>query len=216
MSQPYDRVFNFSAGPCTLPVPVLEQAKEDLLNYKGTGMSVMEMSHRSKAYETIIAEAEQDFRTLFGVPEGYKVLFLQGGASMQFSMVPMSFLRGGKADYVITGTWGKKALEAACLEGEGIKIFDAKATNYDRVPGWSELKLTSGAEYLHFTSNETIQGVQWQTDPVLGKAPLVCDCSSDFLSRPIDVPKYGLIYACAQKNAKETGRADSGSRPQAR
>ncbi|MBS1706717.1 MAG: 3-phosphoserine/phosphohydroxythreonine transaminase [Armatimonadetes bacterium] len=207
MAQPHGRIFNFSAGPGTLPVEVLEQAKEDLLNYRGTGMSVMEMSHRSKAYEQIINEAEADLRSLMGIPEGYKVLFLQGGASLQFSMIPMSFLGSGQtADYVVTGTWGKKAIEAANMVGTAAKIFDAKDTNYNRVPEFGGLNLTAGAAYVHFTSNETIQGVEFKEDPNL-PVPVVCDMSSNILSRPLDVSKYALIYAGAQKNMGPAGVA---------
>lgn len=205
MSQPYNRIFNFSAGPCTLPVEVLEEAKEDLLNYKGTGMSVMEMSHRSKAYEGIIAAAEADLRTLLGVPDNYKVLFLQGGASQQFSTIPMSFLPKGKtADFVITGTWGKKALESASIAGTTKVVFDAKADNYNNVPDLSALSYSPDAAFVHFTTNETIQGVQFKSDPSLG-APVICDMSSDILSRPVDVSKYAMIYAGAQKNMGPAG-----------
>ncbi len=204
MSQPYDRVFNFSAGPCTLPVEVLEEARDGLMNYKGTGMSVMEMSHRSKPFETIIQEAEADLRTLLGVPSGYKVLFLTGGASMQFSMVPITFLGGGTADYVITGAWGKKALEAARLEGDPKVVFDGKADNYNDVPDFASLALAGEAKYVHYTSNETIQGVQFQSSPTTS-APLVCDMSSDIVSKPVDVSKYALIYAGAQKNMGPAG-----------
>ena len=197
MSQPYDRIFNFSAGPCTLPVEVLEEAKEDLLNYKGTGMSVMEMSHRSKAYEGIIAAAEADLRTLMGVPDNYKVLFLQGGASTQFATIPMSYLPAGKtADFVLTGTWGKKALESAKIYGQTNVVFDAKADNYNQVPNLESLSYSSDAAFMHFTSNETIQGVEFKSDPSLS-VPVICDMSSDILSRPVDVSKYALIYAGA-------------------
>jgi len=205
MSQPYNRIYNFSAGPCTLPVEVLEEAKEDLLNYKGTGMSVMEMSHRSKAYEGIIATAEADLRTLLSVPDNYKVLFLQGGASQQFATIPMSFLPQGKtADYVITGAWGKKALESANIYGKANVVFDAKADNYNNVPDLGSLSYTPGAAYVHFTTNETIQGVQFKSDPSLNST-VVCDMSSDILSRPVDVSKYALIYAGAQKNMGPAG-----------
>ncbi|MBN9502714.1 MAG: phosphoserine transaminase [Armatimonadetes bacterium 55-13] len=207
MSQPYDRIFNFSAGPCTLPVEVLEEAKEDLLNYKGTGMSVMEMSHRSKAYEGIIAAAEADLRTLMGVPDNYKVLFLQGGASTQFATIPMSYLPAGKtADFVLTGTWGKKALESAKIYGQTNVVFDAKADNYNQVPNLESLSYSSDAAFMHFTSNETIQGVEFKSDPSLS-VPVICDMSSDILSRPVDVSKYALIYAGAQKNMGPAGVA---------
>lgn len=200
----YDRVFNFSAGPSTLPVEVLEQVRDELLNYKGTGMSVMEMSHRSAPYEAIISEAEADFRSLIGIPENYKVLFLQGGASLQFSMIPMNFLHGGSADYITTGTWGKKAVEAANLEGTANVIFDGKAGNYNDIPDFDSLNFSGDAKYVHFTSNETIQGVEFHNDPRTDK-PLICDMSSDILSRPVDVSKYSLIYAGAQKNMGPAG-----------
>lgn len=204
-SQPYDRVFNFSAGPCTLPVPVLEQVRDDLLNYKGSGMSVMEMSHRGKVFDGIYQESVQDLRTLLGVPENYKILFLQGGASTQFTMIPMCFLPAGKsADYVITGTWGKKALEAANLVGTGNKVFDAKESNYNHAPKLSDVGRTNGAAYLHFTSNETIQGVDFFEDPNL-EGRVICDASSNILSRPMDVSKYALLYAGAQKNMGPAG-----------
>lgn len=205
MSQPYDRVFNFSAGPCTLPVSVLEQVRDEAINYRGTGKSVMEMSHRSKAYEAIIQKTEADFRTLMGVPDNYKVLFLQGGASLQFSMIAMNFLAAGSsADYVVTGTWGKKAVEAARCVGTANVIFDAKATNYDQAPDLGSLARTAGASYLHFTSNETIQGVDFFADPNLD-GRVFCDASSNILSRPMDVSKYALLYAGAQKNMGPAG-----------
>lgn len=205
MDQPYNRVFNFSAGPCTLPVPVLEEARDDLLNYKGTGMSVMEMSHRSKAYEQIIGEAEQDLRTLLGVPKEFNILFLQGGASTQFATLPMSYLeQGHRADYVITGAWGKKALESAKVYGATNVVFDARESNYNHVPDLESLEYTDGAAYVHFTTNETIQGVQFKADPSLN-APVFCDMSSDILSRPVDFSKYRIIYAGAQKNMGPAG-----------
>jgi len=205
MSQPYNRVFNFSAGPCTLPVEVLEEARDDLLNYKGTGMSVMEMSHRSKAYEQIIAEAEQDLRTLMNVPAEYKILFLQGGASTQFATLPMSYLeQGHTADYVVTGAWGKKALESAKVYGATNLVFDAKESNYNHVPDLTSLPYSDDPAYIHFTTNETIQGVQFKSDPAL-KARVFCDMSSDILSRPVDVSRYRVIYAGAQKNMGPAG-----------
>ncbi len=204
MSQPYNRVYNFSAGPCTLPVEVLEEAKEGLLNYKGVGMSVMEMSHRSKAYEAIIAETEASLRDLLSVPEDYRVLFLQGGASLQFTMLAMNFLRGGVADYITTGTWGSKAVESAALEGKANQIYTAKATNFDRLPTKSDLSFTPNANYVHFTSNETIQGVQYKEDPAY-PGTIICDMSSDILARNVDVSKYAMIYAGAQKNMGPAG-----------
>ncbi len=205
MNQPFDRVFNFSAGPCTLPVEVLEEAKEGLLNYKGTGMSVMEMSHRSKPFESILAEAEADLRHLLSVPENYKILFLQGGASLQFSMIPLSFLGDGQsADYIVTGAWGEKAYEAATLVGKVNLAFEGKATNYNDVGRFEDLHLTNDAAYVHFTSNETIHGVQYHSDPA-GINNLICDMSSDIISRPVDISKYALIYAGAQKNMGPAG-----------
>jgi phosphoserine aminotransferase len=205
MSQPYNRVFNFSAGPCTLPVEVLESAKEDLLNYQGTGMSVMEMSHRSKPFEKILAETEADLRSLLAIPDNYKVLFLQGGASLQFSMIPLSYLTDGKtADYIVTGAWGEKAVEAARLFGTANLAYDGKADNYSSAPDFGALPLTEGAAYVHFTSNETIHGVEFFSDPVITQ-PLVCDMSSDILSRPVEVANYSLIYAGAQKNMGPAG-----------
>ncbi|MBL8087737.1 MAG: 3-phosphoserine/phosphohydroxythreonine transaminase [Chthonomonas sp.] len=205
MSQPYERVYNFSAGPCTLPVAVLEQVRDDLINYKGTGKSVMEMSHRSKAYEAIIAQTEADLRTLMGIPEAYKVLFLQGGASLQFTMLANSFLPAGKtAEYIVTGTWGKKAVEAAQLVGNVKVVFDAKADNYNHAPHLTDLNLSAYAAYVHFTSNETIQGVDFFADPAVA-GRVICDASSNILSRPMDVSKYCMLYAGAQKNMGPAG-----------
>lgn len=202
-----DRVFNFSPGPAVLPLPVLKQAQEELLALPGVGMSVLEISHRSKAFDAILAEATQSLRELLNVPEGYHVLFLQGGASLQFSMVAMNLLRGtGKsADYILTGTWGKKAFDEAKREGEARAAWDGKSTNYDRLPASSDLKINPESAYAHYTDNETIQGVEFSATPEVGGVPLVCDASSNFLSKPIPVEKYGLIYACAQKNAGPAG-----------
>ncbi len=202
-----ERVFNFSPGPAVLPVSVLEQARDELLSLPGVGMSILEISHRSKAFDAILAEATQSIRDLLGVPEGYHILFLQGGASLQFYMVALNLLRGsGKtADYVLTGTWGKKAIDEARREGEARVAWDGKATNYDRLPKSAEAKLNPAAAYVHFTANETIQGVEFQHEPDFGQAPAVCDASSNFLSRPIAINRYGLIYACAQKNAGPSG-----------
>ncbi len=204
MNQPYDRIFNFSAGPCTLPVEVLEEARDGMLNWNGAGMGVMEMSHRGKVFEGIHAETQASLRELMGIPGHYKILFLQGGASMQNTMVPMNFLGEGVADYVVTGAWGKKSLEAAHLVGKANTVFDAKASNYNTVPDLESLAYTDGAAYIHFTSNETIQGVEIFNDPSV-TAPLVCDMSSDILSRPIDVAQYAYIYAGAQKNMGPAG-----------
>ncbi|HWA82967.1 MAG TPA: 3-phosphoserine/phosphohydroxythreonine transaminase [Fimbriimonadaceae bacterium] len=205
MSQPYDRAYNFSAGPCTLEVEVLEEAREGLLNWKGTGMSVMEMSHRGKAYESIIQQTEADLRKLMNVPENYKVLFLQGGASLQNTMIPMSFLgQGQTADYIVTGAWGKKSEEAAQMIGNVHNAYSGKSHNYSDVPGPEEIQLSENPVYVHYTSNETIQGVEFPADLHLS-APLVCDMSSDILSRPVDVSNFQLIYAGAQKNMGPAG-----------
>jgi phosphoserine aminotransferase len=200
------RVYNFSAGPAVLPLPVLEEARRDLVALPGVGMSVMEISHRSKAFDEIIQGAEADMRTLGGIPDNYKVLFLQGGASLQFSMVPMNLLTpGSTADYIVTGDWGKKALKEAKKVGATKVAGSTENGNFKRVPKQSELTLTPGAAYVHMTSNETIHGVQWHSLPDAGDVPLVSDASSDIFSRPIDVSKYGLIYAGAQKNLGPSG-----------
>ena len=200
------RIFNFAAGPAILPLPVLEEAQRDLVALPGVGMSVMEISHRSKTFERILAQAEADIRTLAGIPAEYKVVFLQGGASLQFSMVPMNLLSpGATADYLITGDWGKKALKEAKKVGATHVAATTEDGRFKRVPSQQELKLTAGAAYVHMTSNETIHGVEWRQLPDVGHAPLVCDSSSDIFSRPIDVPKFGLIYAGAQKNLGPSG-----------
>jgi phosphoserine aminotransferase len=202
-----ERVFNFSPGPAVLPVPVLEQVQRELLSLPGTGMSILEISHRNKAFDAILAEATQSLRDLLGVPEGYHVLFLQGGASLQFYMLALNLLRGtGKtADYILSGTWGKKAIDEARREGETRVVWDGKATNYDRLPSAADLKLSPNAAYVHYTDNETIQGVEFPSPPEAGNAPLVCDASSNFLSKPVPISKYALLYACAQKNAGPAG-----------
>jgi phosphoserine aminotransferase len=202
-----DRVFNFSPGPAVLPLPVLEQAQREMVSLPGVGMSILEISHRSKAFDAILAEATQSLRDLLGIPAGYHVLFMQGGASLQFYMVAMNLLRGsGKAtDYILTGTWGKKAIDEARREGETRIAWDGKATNYDRLPKPGELKLNSDAAYVHCTDNETIQGVEFASVPEIGNVPLVCDASSNFLSRPMPIGRHGLFYACAQKNAGPAG-----------
>ena len=205
MSQPYDRIFNFSAGPCTLPVAVLEEAREGMLNWKGSGMGVMEMSHRGKVFEGIHAQTQAWLRELAGIPSNYKILFLQGGASMQNTIVPMNLLPEGQtADYVVTGAWGKKSFEAAALVGHANKVYDAKASNYNTVPDLATLPYSGNPAYIHFTSNETIQGVEFMSDPAL-TSTVVCDMSSDILSRPFDVSKYAYIYAGAQKNMGPAG-----------
>ncbi len=201
-----DRIFNFAAGPAVLPEPVLEQAQRDLMALPGVGMSVLEISHRSKAFEAIITGCEADIRTLAKIPSNYHVLFLQGGASLQFSMVPMNLMpAGGKADYIVTGSWGKKAVKEAQKLGNVNVAGSTEADNFNRIPADLELKLDPGAAYVHFTSNETIQGVEWPREPRTDPVPLVCDASSDIFSRPIDVAKYALIYAGAQKNLAPAG-----------
>jgi phosphoserine aminotransferase len=200
------RVYNFSAGPAVLPVSVLEEIQRDLVSLPGVGMSILEISHRSAAFESILAQAEADIRALAGIPSNYRVLFLQGGASLQFSMVPMNLLTAGKtADYIITGDWAKKAMKEAKRVGATHVAASTEDGNFARVPKQAELKLTPGAAYVHMTSNNTIHGTEWQSLPDAGGAPLVCDASSDIFSRPIDVSKHALIYAGAQKNLGPSG-----------
>jgi len=201
-----ERLWNFSAGPATLPLSVLERAREDLVVLPGAGASVLEISHRSTAFEAIVVEAEQNLRELLGVPASHHVLFLQGGASLQFSMAPMNLLGEGTAEYVVTGSWAKKALAEAKKLGRTRVVWDGAETAFTTVPGLDALRLDPSAAYLHVTSNETIQGVELPQgfEPATG-APLVCDASSDFLSRPIPVERYGLLYAGAQKNAGPAG-----------
>ena len=200
------RVFNFSAGPAVLPVSVLEQIQADLVALPGVGMSILEISHRSKAFEAILAKAEADIRALANIPSNYKVLFLQGGASLQFSMVPMNLLGAGQtADYIDCGSWADKALKEAKKVGTVNVAASTKGENYSRLPLQSELKLTPGAAYVHMTSNNTIEGTEYSTLPDVGDVPLVSDNSSDIFSGPIDIAKHGLIYAGAQKNIGPAG-----------
>jgi len=201
-----ERLFNFSAGPAAIPLPVLRQAQQDLLSLPGCGASVMEISHRSKQFGEVMADAELRLRRLLGIPENYRVLFLQGGSRLQFSMVPMNLMAAGSpANYLLTGAWGSNSLSEAVKVGETKVVWDGAETNYDRLPRHDEVALDANASYLHVTSNETIQGVQFQEDLDWGDVPVVSDMSSDFLSRPVDVSRYGLIYACAQKNAGLSG-----------
>ena len=201
-----ERIFNFSAGPAVLPVPVLEEAQRDMLSLPGVGMSVMEISHRSKTFDEIIGRAELGMRDLMKIPDNYRILFLQGGASLQFSMVPMNFLPAdGSADYVLTGSWGKKALKEAKKVGSVNAAATMADGGFTRVPSREEMSLNPHAAYVHMTSNETIEGVQWKREPNVGSVPLVADASSDILSREIDVSKYGIIYAGAQKNMGPSG-----------
>jgi phosphoserine aminotransferase len=200
------RILNFSSGPAVLPVPVLEQVQRDLLALPGVGMSVMEISHRSSTFEGILHKAESDIRTLANVPANYKVLFLQGGASLQFSMVPLNLLTEGRtADYLMTGTWADKAAKEARRVGTVNETGSTKADNYNRIPEPGEYALTPGGAYVHITSNNTIEGTQWKTPPAAGDSPLVSDASSDIFSGPIDVAKYGVVYAGAQKNLGPSG-----------
>jgi phosphoserine aminotransferase len=200
------RIINFSAGPAVLPLEVLEEAQRDLVDYKGAGLSVMEMSHRSPQYDAIHNDAIARLRSLMGIPEDHDVLFLQGGASLQFSMVPMNLMPpAGSADYVVTGAWAKKAVKEAAKVGTARVAGSSEPTAFDRIPAASEIDVDAGAAYLHFTSNNTIFGTQWQSEPEAGDVPLVADMSSDILSRPVDVSRYGLIYAGAQKNLGPAG-----------
>ncbi|HZJ43329.1 MAG TPA: 3-phosphoserine/phosphohydroxythreonine transaminase [Pyrinomonadaceae bacterium] len=201
-----ERIFNFSAGPAVLPVPVLEQAQRDMLSLPGVGMSVMEISHRSKTFDEIINSAESGLRELMGIPNNYHVLFLQGGASLQFSMVPMNLLPAdGVADYILTGSWGKKAVKEAKKVG-AVNIAATMADGgFNRIPAQEELNLSPQASYVHITTNETIEGVEWKGEPSVGDVPLIADASSDILSHAIPVEKYALIYAGAQKNMGPSG-----------
>ena len=206
MSTAIHRILNFSAGPAVLPVSVLEEAQRDLLALPGVGMSVLEISHRSKTFEEILARTEADVRTLGGVPSNYKVLFLQGGASLQFSMVPLNLIADGQsADYVVTGGWAQKAVKEARRVGPVRIAGSTESENFARIPRQDELTLDPGAAYVHITSNNTLFGTEWQAEPEVGTVPLVSDASSDIFSRPIDVSRYGLIYAGAQKNLGPSG-----------
>jgi phosphoserine aminotransferase len=201
-----DRIFNFAAGPAVLPESVLAEAQQNLMALPGVGMSVLEISHRSKVFEEIIGGCEADIRRLAGIPPNYHVLFLQGGASLQFSMVPMNILpSGAKASYIVTGSWGKKAVKEAQKAGTVEIAATTEGDNFTRIPEPAEIKVDPSSAYLHFTSNETIQGIEWKREPEVGDVPLVCDASSDIFSRPIDVSRYALIYAGAQKNLGPSG-----------
>jgi phosphoserine aminotransferase len=207
MTTTVHRVYNFSSGPAVLPLTVLEEIQRDLVALPGVGMSILEISHRSKAFESILQQAEADIRTLAGVPSNYKVLFLQGGASLQFSMVPMNLLApGATADYIDAGSWGEKAVKEAKKVGAVNVAASTKSENYARIPKPSELKLTPGAAYVHMTSNNTIEGTEYKDLPSIdASVPLVSDTSSDMFSKPIDVARHGLIYAGAQKNMGPAG-----------
>jgi phosphoserine aminotransferase len=201
-----NRIFNFSSGPAVLPLPVLEEAQRDLVSLPEVGMSVMEISHRSTTFEEILSRAIDDIRSLASIPSNYTVLLLQGGASLQFSMVPMNALTPGTtADYIDTGSWAAKAIKEAGRVGTVNVAASTKSDRYVRIPAESELALSSGAAYVHMTSNNTIEGTQWKRLPSVGSAPLVCDASSDIFSRPLEVARHGLIYAGAQKNLGPSG-----------
>lgn len=199
------RVYNFSAGPAVLPEEVLKEAAEEMLDYKGTGMSVMEMSHRSKAYETIIKEAEADLRELMNIPDNYKVLFLQGGASQQFAMIPMNLMKNRVADYIVTGQWAKKAFQEAKIYGTANKIASSEDKTFSYIPDCSDLPISEDADYVYICENNTIYGTKFKTLPNTKGKPLVADVSSCFLSEPVDVTKYGLIYGGVQKNVGPAG-----------
>ncbi len=199
------RVYNFSAGPAVLPEEVLKEAAEEMLDYKGTGMSVMEMSHRSKAYETIIKEAEADLRELMGIPDNYKVLFLQGGASQQFAMIPMNLMKNKVADYIVTGQWAKKAFQEAKMYGQANKIASSEDDTFSYIPDCSDLPISENADYVYICENNTIYGTKFKTLPNTKGKPLVSDVSSCFLSEPVDVSKYGIIYGGVQKNIGPAG-----------
>ncbi|MBQ7943248.1 MAG: 3-phosphoserine/phosphohydroxythreonine transaminase [Lachnospiraceae bacterium] len=199
------RVYNFSAGPAVLPEEVLKEAAAEMLDYKGTGMSVMEMSHRSKAYQAIIDEAEADLRDLLNIPDNYKVLFLQGGASQQFAMIPMNLMKNGVADYIVTGQWAKKAYQEACMYGKANKIASSEDKTFSYIPDCSDLPISEDADYVYICENNTIYGTKFKTLPNTKGKILVSDVSSCFLSEPMDVTKYGMIYGGVQKNIGPAG-----------
>ena len=200
-----ERVYNFSAGPAVLPLEVLEEAAAEMLNYKGTGMSVMEMSHRSKAYQAIIDEAEADLRELMNIPENYKVLFLQGGASQQFAMIPMNLMKNGVADYIITGQWAKKAYEEAKKYGKANAIASSADKTFSYIPDCSDLPISEDADYVYICENNTIYGTKFRELPNTKGKLLISDVSSCFLSEPVDVSRYGVIYGGVQKNIGPAG-----------
>lgn len=199
------RIYNFSAGPAMLPVEVLKEAADEMLDYRGSGMSVMEMSHRSKAYEAIIQEAEKDIRDLMNIPDNYKVLFLQGGASQQFAAVPMNLMKNRVADYIITGMFAKKAYQEAQIFGKANAIASSADKTFSYIPDCSDLPISEDADYVHICENNTIEGTKFKILPNTKGKPLVADVSSCFLSEPVDVTKYGLIYGGVQKNVGPAG-----------
>lgn len=200
------RIFNFSAGPAILPEDVLLEAQRDMFSYPGVGMSIMEMSHRSKPYDKIHESAIAGLRELLGIPDNYKVLFLQGGASLQFSMLPINFLsKDASADYIVTGTWGKKAVKEAKRCGGVNSIINYADEGFKHAPKQEDLNISEGASYLHYTSNETIEGVEFKYDVDGGNVPVICDASSNICSKPLDFSKYAILYAGAQKNMGPSG-----------
>ena len=199
------RIYNFSAGPAVLPEEVLKEAAAEMLDYKGSGMSVMEMSHRSKVYDNIIKEAEADLRDLMNIPDNYKVLFLQGGASQQFAMIPMNLMKNGVADYIVTGQWAKKAYQEACMYGKANKIASSEDKTFSYIPDCSDLPISEDADYVYICENNTIYGTKFKTLPNTKGKTLVADLSSCFLSEPVDVTKYGVIYGGVQKNIGPAG-----------
>ncbi len=201
----YDRIYNFSAGPATMPEEVLEEIRDEMMNYRGSGMCVMEMSHRSKVFQTIVDEAERDLRDLMGIPDNYKVLFIQGGATLQFSMVPMNLLKNGVACYVETGAWSKKAIAEAKKFGDIHVAASSKDRNFTYIPDCSDLEIPADTDYVYICENETIHGLTYQTLPNTKGHVLVSDQSSMFLSQPCNVSDYGLIYAGVQKNVGPAG-----------
>ncbi|RFB13623.1 3-phosphoserine/phosphohydroxythreonine transaminase [Bacillus sp. HNG] len=206
MKNPIQRAFNFNAGPSALPLEVLEKAQQELVNFQGTGMSIMELSHRSTDYEKVHNQSITRLKDLLSIPENYAVLLLQGGGSLQFSMIPMNFLQPGqKAGYIMTGLWSEKAFSEAELFGDVYQTASTKDSNYRRIPKFNELQYNPDDAYIHLTSNNTIYGTQWKEFPDTGNIPLVADMSSDILSKPFDVSKFDLIYAGAQKNLGPSG-----------
>lgn len=203
----YDRSYNFSAGPATMPVPVLEQIRDEMLNYRGSGMSVMEMSHRSKMFQQIYDDAEADLRKLMGIPENYKVLFIQGGATLQFSMIPMNLMKNGVAEYIVTGAWSKKAYQEAKKFGDVRCIATSEDRNYAYIPDCSDLPIRDDADYVYICENETIHGTTFRSLPNTKGKILVSDQSSMFLSKPCNVSDYGVIYGGVQKNVGPAGMA---------
>lgn len=199
------RVYNFSAGPAVLPEEVLKEAADEMMDYKGTGMSVMEMSHRSKAYDTIIKEAEADLRELMQIPDNYKVMFLQGGASQQFAMIPMNLMKNKKAAYIVTGQWAKKAYQEGQIYGEAVKVASSEDETFSYIPDCSNLDIPEDADYVYICENNTIYGTKFKTLPDTKGHTLVADVSSCFLSEPVDVSKYGVIYGGVQKNIGPAG-----------